>query len=135
MNAQRYLDEIVAPTIAEFENDPLSVRRALLACIVTFHTIDYLGRQSLQKCRRESQDFTFVEKIANAAKHHETDGQVPLRAEEVISRPPGFFDVCVLDLSRLDDPVGGITLAGQTGADVLRAVTGAAAFLRSKIGE
>jgi hypothetical protein len=31
MEARRYVDLIVDPTIAEFENDPRSVRRAFLA--------------------------------------------------------------------------------------------------------
>ncbi len=43
MNAHRYLDEIVDPTVKEYESEPTSVRRAMLACIVTYHAIEYLG--------------------------------------------------------------------------------------------
>jgi hypothetical protein len=43
-NAKRYLDDIVEPTITDFENNPTSVRHAFLACVATFHTVDYIGR-------------------------------------------------------------------------------------------
>jgi len=33
MDAKQYADEIVDPTIEEFENDPRSQRRAFLACV------------------------------------------------------------------------------------------------------
>jgi hypothetical protein len=53
-----------------------------------------------------------------------------LRSEDVISRPPGFFDVGAWDLSRFDDPVGSVTVRGETHLDVLRALHEACAFLR-----
>jgi hypothetical protein len=40
---ERYLTEIVQPTIDDFTNDPLSVRLAFIACVVTFHSVDYLA--------------------------------------------------------------------------------------------
>jgi hypothetical protein len=43
MDALEYLDAIVASTITEFEREPTCRRRAFLACVVTFHTIDYLA--------------------------------------------------------------------------------------------
>ena len=42
----RYLEEMVEPTIKDFENNPTSVRYAFLAYVVTFHTVDYIGRAS-----------------------------------------------------------------------------------------
>jgi hypothetical protein len=42
MDAKQFADEIVDPTIAEFERKPSSRRRAFLACAATFHLIDYL---------------------------------------------------------------------------------------------
>jgi hypothetical protein len=38
----RYLDEFVDPTIKDFQGNPTSIRHAFLACVVTFHAIDYL---------------------------------------------------------------------------------------------
>ncbi len=37
MDVQRYIDEMVEPTIADFEANPMSVRLTFLACLVTFH--------------------------------------------------------------------------------------------------
>src|SRR5262245_40695491 len=36
-----YLENFVEPTIAEFQAKPTSVRHAFLACLVTFHAVDY----------------------------------------------------------------------------------------------
>jgi len=38
-----YLNEIVDPTIKDFEEHPTSVRQDFLACVATYHTIDYLA--------------------------------------------------------------------------------------------
>src|SRR5712691_4497483 len=40
---RQYLNDFVEPTIADFENNPASVRHAFLACVVTFHSADYLA--------------------------------------------------------------------------------------------
>ena len=42
----QFLDEVVEPTIRDFEADPTSRRRAFLACAATFHAIDYLAYPS-----------------------------------------------------------------------------------------
>jgi hypothetical protein len=39
----RYLKDIVEPTIKDFEKNPSSVRHAFLACVATFHAVDYLA--------------------------------------------------------------------------------------------
>ena len=38
-----FLDEMVEPTITEFETQPTSVRRMFLACVAAFHAIDHLA--------------------------------------------------------------------------------------------
>ena len=43
MDAKQFADETVEPTITEFEREPSSRRRAFLACVATFHLIDYLA--------------------------------------------------------------------------------------------
>jgi hypothetical protein len=45
----------------------------------------------------------------------------------------GAFDVGVFDVSRFDDPVGGVTLDTDTNVDLLNAVKEATAFLWSQI--
>jgi hypothetical protein len=143
MDAIRYADEIVEPTTAEFEADPLSTRRAFLACVVTFHMIDYIVRPAepgarREAFRRESEAFATVDRVAHAMKHVSTGHprkhlHQPLSAEQVIQRPPAYWDVSgAWDLSRWDDPIGGITIAGEHQRDILEDVKAAAAFLRTQ---
>lgn len=72
MDALEYLDTIVEPTIAEFEPKPWDRRRALIACLITFHTVDYFGLAGDKSCkqlRSECPEFETVERVANAFKH------------------------------------------------------------------
>jgi hypothetical protein len=77
--------------------------------------------------------------VAHAFKHVKTGHQagdiIPLKASDVIVRPPGFYGVAVLDLSRLDDLVGGITIKGEHEHALLVIVKRAAEYLRKKIHE
>lgn len=135
---QRYLNEIVDPTIADFAKEPTSVRRAFLACVAVFHSIDYLAfprsSQGLrQKFRQECSDFATIDRVAHAFKHVVTGTPDDrLRSQEVIIRPSGTWDKAVWDLSRWDDRRGGVTLDNERNVDVLDAVGRAAAFLRQK---
>jgi hypothetical protein len=67
----RYLNEVVDPTIKDFEANPTSVRHAFLACLVTFHSVDYLAYP--QKSRtarvafRKNEDFAIVDQVAHAS--------------------------------------------------------------------
>jgi hypothetical protein len=142
MDPNRYMIEIVAPTIGDFETNPTSPRHAFLACVVTFHAIDYLTYPKKAATRRklfggESPEFALVDRVAHAFKHvkagHEESAQRPLNAGDVIVRPPGFWDIAVWDLSRWDDPVGGITIKGEHEHDFLDVVKQAAEFLRTKM--
>jgi hypothetical protein len=142
MDARQYADVIVDPTIAEFESDPRAVRRAYLACLVTFHMIDYLTHPNQPSARREefrrtSPAFATIDRVAHALKHVATghpgsSTQKPLAAGQVIERPRAAWDVGAWDLSRWDDEVGGVTIAGEHYRDLLADVKEAAAFLRSK---
>jgi len=40
---ERYLGEVVEPTIKDLEANRTSVRHAFLACVVTFHAVDDLA--------------------------------------------------------------------------------------------
>ncbi len=46
MDIDRYFEQIVDPTIKDFEANPTSVRHAFLAAVAVFHTIDYAGLTS-----------------------------------------------------------------------------------------
>ena len=141
MEIDKYFEQIVDPTIAEFEAKPTSVRHAFLAAVVVFHAIDYLGAGRYRKKFRESSaDFAMVDRLAHAFKHvqtgHAADPNVqPLTAEAVIARPPAYYNVSgAWGLSRWGDPVGGVTFDSERAVDVLSAIKGAARFLRQRVG-
>lgn len=136
----QYLERIVEPTLKDFESNPTSVRHAFLACVVTFHAIDYLAyprksRTIRQKFQRESQDFLLIDRVAHAFKHVAAgtpEGSISLKSNEVISRPPAFFGTAVFGLSRLGDSTGGVTLGKDRNVDLLNTVKRAVAFLREQ---
>ena len=139
---ERYLNEVVDPTIKDFEEHPTSVRHAFIACVATFHAIDYLAhprssRGLRQRFRIQSSDFALVDHVAHAFKHVIAgDHTKPrLTAADVISRPPAIWGDMVWDLSRWDDPVGGVTLDSDRNIDLLGVVKRTAAFMRSKTEE
>lgn len=145
MDARLFLDEIVDPTIAEFEADPRSTRRAFLACVATFHAIAYLTHPGSPAVRRgqfgkESPAFATVDRVAHAFKHV-TAGDPrsptvkPLASSQVIVRPPAVAGLMVTGLSMVGDMTGGVIISSEANRDILTAVKGAAAFLRSKLSE
>ena len=146
MEIERYFERIVDPTIADFEANPTSVRHAFLAAVTVFHAVDYLAhpdksRSLRDKFFRENADFAMVDRIAHAFKHVATGhpdnpANQPLPADQVITRPPMYYGVSgAIGLSRLGDPIGGVTLDGDRLQDILLAAKGAAEFLRSKVAE
>jgi len=71
---ERYLEEMVEPSLKDFEANPTSRRHAFLACVVIAHAVDYLEHPRRANLRREalkrrSQDFHLVDQIAHAFKH------------------------------------------------------------------
>ena len=140
-NAKDYLDHIVEATITDFESNPTSVRHAFLACVVTFHTVDYIGRavgrssaQLRQMFRSESADFGVVDDIAHALKHVSVGPRdnPKLKASQIISRPPALWDEASWDVSRWDDGEGGVTLERERSVDLLQSLRRATEFLRTK---
>jgi hypothetical protein len=136
----RYLDEVAEPTIKDFEENPTSVRHAFLACVATFHAIDYLAYPRKrpatlrQQFGRRSPDFKTVDEVAHAFKHvvAGNPAEPKLKAAEVISRPPAFLGVMVFGLSRLNDLHGGVTLYNNRQLDLLAVLKRAVAFLREQ---
>jgi hypothetical protein len=138
---ERYLDEIVEPTIKDFAAHPTSVRHAFLACVAVFHGVDYLAfprkRPSTlrQQFRRQSPAFAIVDKVAHAFKHVAAGNPAKpdLKADEVISRPPAYYNKSgARGLSRWNDPVGGVTIDSDRRVDLLEVVKAARDFLRTK---
>lgn len=146
MDAERYMNEIVDPTIKDFEDNPTSRRHAFLACLAVFHTVDYLANtikdQSKEALRQSfcnhSKDFLLIDCIAHAFKHVKTGDKrnpkrPPFRTDNVIARPPAILDELTLDLSILNDFTGGITTIGEGDTDVLTAIKSSMEFLREKL--
>jgi len=137
-DALRYIETIVEPTINDFKANPTSVRHAFLACVATFHTVDYLTHPHKpatlrQKLRSKSSDFRIVDDVAHAFKHTTAGNpkKPDLKVYEVISRPPSFAGVMQVGLSFLGDKRGGVTLHRKRGISLLAAVEAAAQLLRA----
>jgi hypothetical protein len=138
----RYFDEIVEPTVSDFEDNPTSERHAFLACVATFHSVDYLAHPrkpaSLrQKFADQSPDFAMVDRIAHAFKHvisgnAASPQRQPLRSADVITRPPATAGELIPGVSRAGDAVGGVTVDAQTDVDLLEVVKRAIEFLRAQ---
>src|ERR1700733_3081433 len=103
---RRYLEEIVEPTVKDFSEHPTSVRHAFLACVVTFHAVDYMAHprrpQTLrQQWTRRSEAFRGVDEVAHAFKHVTTHrpNQDQLVARAIISRPPAVAGLMECGLS------------------------------------
>jgi hypothetical protein len=133
---ERYLEEFVEPTIADFARDPSSVRLAFIACVAVFHSVDYLAhprRPAIlrQQWGKKSKAFRTVDEIAHAFKHVKAAGNPsPLRAKEVVS-VSGVFDEAVFDVRTFDG--GFVTLESDPTANVLTVVREAAAFAREQL--
>jgi hypothetical protein len=136
----QYLEEIVEPTVRDFEQNPTSRRHAFLACVAVCHGADYLAFPDdagalRQRFEHQSREFKIANDVGHAFKHvvqgRRSDPR--MKASEVIPRPPAYFGTAVWDLSQWSDPVGGVTLDGDREVDLLATVRAAVAFLWAKI--
>jgi hypothetical protein len=135
---RRYLDDIVGPTVADFEANPTSVRHAFLACVVTCHAADYLAFPDAQiprnSWRQESSDFRLVDDVGHAFKHVSSSRVAGrgLHVRQVRSRPPAIAGLAVPGISIVGDTVGSVIVWGGEQRDVLAAIQQAVPFVRSK---
>jgi hypothetical protein len=135
-----YLEKIVEPTVKDFADYPTSVRHAFLACVATYHAVDYMAhprkaRTLRQKWGRQSEAFGRVDEVAHAFKHVNTGvGRRPnLSARAVISRPPAFAGVARCGISIPGDKAGAVTFQEDRTVNLLGTVHEAVAFLRTQI--
>jgi hypothetical protein len=142
MSAEEYMREIVEPTIKDMVANCSSRRHAFLACVATYHTIDYLaapktGKTLVNKFRRESAAFLAIDRIAHAFKHGHTGHQnslvKPLLAKDVRRRPATVPGKMILGTTPFNYS-GGVRAAKEV-KDILELVNEAADFLRGKIQE
>jgi hypothetical protein len=140
-----YFEGIVRPTVEEFAKAPASRRRAFLACVTLFHTVDYLAarpkspnKRELRRRFRANKYFAIVDRVAHAFKHVQTgDDNSPsnkhLSAHAVFSRPPCFAGVMVAGLSYLNDTRGGVEIWNEREFDLLYVIKQASEFLCGEI--
>ena len=143
---ERYLNEIVGPTVDDFRSKPSSVRIGFLTCVAIDHSVDYLAfpgdrlrwdgkehrdkRVELRKqFREESEHFRLASEAANAFKHVKTTSKRGLEASEVYERPPAMAGRMMMGLSMLGDMTGAVVVDGH---NLLNVVTEALRFLRLK---
>ena len=125
MTPEEYMRDIMQPTIKELVQNRTSKRHAFLACVVTYHMIDYLcGKRRKAVLRGEyrvqSAAFAAVDRIA----HGRTEAQSG-RARSRVGETP-------VDLAAFAE--GEARLAGE-GTDILKLVNEAADFLAKKAEE
>jgi hypothetical protein len=79
-----YLNDIVLPTVEEFERDATSIRRAYLACVTVYHFVDAVAHATSKEVSAvmlditsDSQHFQTVRDIAVLAKHQWLDPGKP----------------------------------------------------------
>lgn len=136
---RRYLETIVEPTVKDFAERPASVRHAFLACVATYHAIDYVAhprqaRTLRQKWSIESEAFKRVDQVAHAFKHVIATAHKPnLSAAAVISRPPAFVGVAQCGLSIPGDKTGAVTFQEDRTVNLLGTVHEAVAFLQTQV--
>lgn len=143
---ERYLNEIVEPTMEDFRQVPSSVRKGFLACVAIDHSVDYLAypgdrsqwdgkahrdrRAKLRKqFREECEQFRVASEAANAFKHVKTTSQRGLEAAELYERPPALAGRMMAGVSMAGDRTGAVVVDGH---NLLRVTTEALRFLRSK---
>jgi hypothetical protein len=132
----RYLEEIVEPTVKDFEEHPTSRRHAFLACVAVFHGVDYLvypkksKRENLRgKFRNQSPDFEIVDDVSHAFRHVEAGKKPNLKADDVISRPGGLSTDGVSIFKVVE---GAVVLSNDRNIVLLDTVKRAANFLRKQ---
>jgi hypothetical protein len=118
--------EIVDPTLKDLASNPSSRRHAFIACVVTFHAIDYLAgnkRKAIVRAeyRRQSRAFVAIDRIAHARDLHRFDGRQP--SDVIGEQPP----------ETIAFRQAGAAAARGAKASVLELVNEAADFLRNKI--
>jgi hypothetical protein len=135
-----YLQEIVEPTVKDFEQHPTSRRHAFLCCVAVCHGVDYLAypkdpRALRQQFEHQSPDFKIANDVGHAFKRviQGKRGDPGMKASEIISRPPAKWGEAQWDVSAWGDSTGGVTLDTDRNANLLATVRRAVEFLWAQI--
>jgi hypothetical protein len=127
MTPEEYMRDIMQPTLKDLVQNRTSKRHAFLACVVTYHMIDYLSGKRRKAVLRgeyrvQSAAFAAIDRIAHGCADAQSGrGRSPSRAGETPADLTAFAE-------------GEATLTGE-GTDILALVNEAADFLAKKAGE
>ncbi|CAH0338935.1 hypothetical protein RHI9324_00570 [Rhizobium sp. CECT 9324] len=127
MTPINYLEEILLPTLEDYEEDFRSRRKGYLACIVMCHLSDYLekaGASKVQDAMRSqcTAAWNVVHAVAIGAKHLDNlknPNPIKFKAGSDVFRPPARAGVMVCGWSRVGDLDGGMEI--RAGSDNLMA--------------
>ncbi len=142
-SVETYIAEIIEPTIADFAANPSSRRHGFLACVVTYHIVDYIDGPKQSRSYRDqfcrySIDFRNVDIIAHAFKHSSNEtrkfGANPLHADDVTRRSPAKWGQGVFGESRWGDSLGAVTISPSNEIDLLVTVRTALEFAKQQLG-
>ncbi len=141
MTPETYAQTIIAPTLREYLEQPMDVRRAMLACMTLIHLHDVLktngdrpkqetATQFFQSLEKECPACWLIFVVGTAAKHmrHKGSGFV---IDNLISRPPAIAGVAECGLSQIGDESGGVE-AFEPRASVDSALINAFRFLSQR---
>jgi len=144
---ERYIHDIVKPTVNNFREEPSSVRLGFLTCVAIDHSIDYLAfpadrsqwdgkeHRAKRRClredfKKENGHFRMASEVANAFKHVKTTSHRGLQAREVYERPPAMAGRMMAGVSMVGDVSGAVVVDGR---NLLGVVDEALNFLLSKV--
>lgn len=133
-----YIEQIVEPTVKEFEQNQRSMRRAYLACVAAYHTADRAAYPKdpgnlKSQWRKECFAFVIVEMVALKFKHVVSDAEKAPTKEGYIPLSAAVFGRGTLNSAPLNTVAfneGGVDLH-----NLYFMVRDAITFLRHKAGE
>lgn len=95
MTPNDYSRNIVVPTVQEFINEPLDIRRMYLACVTTYHIVDYLDPRDPKSIEQRvakvcGHDMQIVYEICIGAKHAVPRKRGQFKAGDEKKFDPGY---------------------------------------------
>lgn len=126
VSAKDYFQEIARPSGEEFYHARADIRKAMIACMTLYHTVDYIAqnrnldpkggdeeaRQIREDLRAKSLAFRAVEAFALASKHcrlGRRDMEGTTSGQYRVTRP-SFAGVAMAGATFLGDHIGGVVI-------------------------
>jgi hypothetical protein len=136
---ERYLKDVVQPTVQEYRAEPGSSRRAQLACLVLFHSVDYLAYPNpasklRTEWRKRSEDFKIIDDIAHAFKHYQsTTSRRRTKTTDISMRSNGAIGTIAFNTYPFDSSSSTVVVATYKNLDLLKSVLQTERFLVEQV--